>query len=78
MTKSIRTICHSIHQEIQQMRVSLGSGREILIRCHPDISEALQNGQKQVLKEIGDMTGKAIAIKTDPSMHIEQFDLVET
>ena len=78
MTKSIRTICHSIHQEIQQMRVSLGSGREILIRCHPDISEALKNGQRQVLKEIEDMTGKSIAIKTDPSMHIEQFDLVAT
>ncbi len=60
------------------MQVSLGNGRKIQIRCHPDISEALRNGQRQILKKIEAMTGKAIAIKIDPSMHIEQFDLVET
>jgi ribonuclease G len=78
MTKSIRTICHTIHQETQQMLGSLRSGQELLIRCHPDIGKALRNGQRQVLREIEEMTGRAISIKTDPLMHIEQFDLVET
>ena len=78
VTKSVRTICHTIHQEIQQMLGSLGSGQELLIRCHPEIGKALGNGQRQVLREIEEMTGRAISIKTDPLMHIEQFDLVET
>ena len=78
VTKSIRTICHTIHQEIQQMLRSLGSGQEILIRCHPDVGKALRNGQRQILTEIEEMTGKVISVKTEPHIHIEQFDLVET
>ena len=78
VTKSIRTICHTIHQKIQQMMPSLGKGQEILIRCHPDVGKALKNEQKQVLNEIENMTGKVISIKADPQMHIEQFDLIET
>ncbi len=56
----------------------LGSGEEILIRCHPDLGKALQNGERQVVKEIEELTGKVVLIKADPVMHIEQFDVVET
>jgi ribonuclease G len=78
VTKSIRTICHTIHQEIQQMLASLGGGRKILIRCHPDVGKALRNEQRQVLTEIEKMAGEGVSVKTDPLMHIEQFDLVKT
>lgn len=78
VTKSIRTICHAIHQEIQQMMSSLGTDRDILIRCHPDVGKALRNGQRQVLNEIEEMTGKVISFKADPHMHIEKFDLIAT
>lgn len=77
-TKSVRTICHNIHENIRQSRSSLGGGQEILIRCHPDVGKALQNGQMAVLTDIEEMTNKVISIKTDPLMHIEQFDLVAT
>ena len=76
--RSIRTLCYSIHEEVRRMLPHLGSGEEILIRCHPDLGKALQNGERQVVKEIEELTGKVVLIKADPVMHIEQFDVVET
>jgi ribonuclease G len=78
MTKSVRTICYAIHQEVQKMIPRLENGREITIRCHPDIGEALRDGEKRVMKEIEEMTGKAVSVQPDPLIHIEQFDVTET
>ena len=77
MTKSVRTVCYSIHQEVRNMAPHLGDGREILIRCHPDVGKALRNGEKAVKLQIEEMTKKVLSIKVDPLMDIEQFDLVE-
>ncbi len=55
----------------------LQEGEEIIIRCHPDVSKALKNGEREVLTEIEEMTGKIVTVKPDPLMHIEQFDVVE-
>ncbi|MDA2930900.1 Rne/Rng family ribonuclease [Acidobacteria bacterium AH-259-O06] len=75
MTKSVRSICYSIHEEVQKMVPYLEEGQEILIRCHPDVGKALRNRERHVLRVIEEMTGKVVSIKTDPLMHIEQFDL---
>jgi ribonuclease G len=77
MTKSVRTVCYAIHQEVRKIVRRLGDGSELIIRCHPDVGKALRNGEREVLIEIEEITGKAVTIKTDPLMHIEQFDLVE-
>jgi len=78
MTKSVRTICYSIHQEVQKMTHRRQNGHAIMIRCHPDIGKALRDGEKRVLKEIEEMTGKSISVQSDPLIHIEQFDVIET
>ena len=78
MTKSVRTICYLIHQEVRRMLPTLGDGGEVLIRCHPDVGKALGDEERQVLAEIEEMTGKIVSIKRDPLMPIERFDLVET
>ena len=77
MTKSVRTVCYSIHQEVQKMLPRLEDGQEIMIRCHPDVGKALRSGEKGVMKEIEEMTGKAVSVQPDPLMHIEQFDVLE-
>ncbi|MEE8349324.1 MAG: Rne/Rng family ribonuclease [Acidobacteriota bacterium] len=77
VTQSIRTICHNIHHEVQQIQANRRGNREIVIRCHPEIKQALRNGQRQVLKEIEQMTGKTISIKTDPLIHIERFEVIK-
>lgn len=78
MTKSVRTVCYSLHGEIRRGLSSLGQGRELIIRCNPDVGQALKTTEKQVKDELADMTGKEITILTDPLMHIEHYDLVES
>ena len=78
MTKSVRTVCYSIQQEVRSMLGHLSSGDELLIRCHPDVGKALRDREQAVRIEIEEMTKKAVSIKSDPLMHIEHFDLVET
>ncbi|RPJ61643.1 MAG: Rne/Rng family ribonuclease [Acidobacteria bacterium] len=77
MTKSVRTICYSIHQEVRKLLPLLQEGEELIIRCHPDVSKSLRDGEREVLTEIEDLTRKIVTIKADPLMHVEQFDIVE-
>jgi len=77
LTKSVRTVSYLIHQEVRKMIPHLQEGDELIIRCHPDVSKALKNGEREVLAEIEEMTGKIVTVKPDPLMHIEQFDVVE-
>jgi len=77
MTKSVRTICYTIHGEVRRSLKSFGPGQELIIRCHPDVGEALRTTHRFVQEELRDMTRKQITIMTDPLMHIENFDLVE-
>ncbi len=77
MTKSVRTVCYAIHGEVRRSLSSFGPGQELIIRCHPDVGEALRSSHRFVQDELRDMTRKQITIMTDPLMHIENFDLVE-
>ena len=78
MTKSVRTVCYSIQQEVRGMLPHLDRGNEFLIRCHPDVGKALRDGERAVLAEIEEMTRKVVSIKSDPSIHIEHFELIES
>ena len=77
LTKSVRTICYSIHEEVRRILPSLGGGRELIVRCHPEVGQALQGTESLVRKEIRELTGKEITIISDPLVHIERFELVE-
>jgi ribonuclease G len=78
MTKSVRTICYSIHQAVQKMRPQMENSHKLMIRCHPEIGKALRDGEKRVLKEIEELTGRSVSVQADPLMNIEQFDVIET
>ncbi len=77
LTKSTRTICYNIHQEVRRSISLFGDGQELIIRCHPEIGRALRESEKDVSEEIKEMTGKILTIRTDPLMHIEKYDLIE-
>lgn len=77
-TKSVRSVCYTIHEEVRRMVPLSQEDAEILVRCHPQVCEAFRNGERQVLEEIEELTGKAVSLKVDADMHIEQFDVVET
>jgi len=77
MTKSIRTVCYTIYDEVRNLLSTLGEGRELIIRCHSDVARALEETEKKVVREIEELTSKEVTLRPDPLMHIEQFDLVE-
>jgi len=77
MTRSVPTICHTIHEEAEKMSAEFGKGDELIIRCHPDVGKALRNGERDILTQIGAITGKQVKVKTNPLMHIERFELAE-
>ena len=77
LTKSARTICYNIHQEVTRSLPMMGDGQELVLRCHPEIGRALRENEKDVSEEIKEMTGKILTIRTDPLMHIEKYDLIE-
>jgi len=74
----VRSVCYAIHEEVRRMVPLSQEDTEILVRCHPQVCEAFRNGERQVLEEIEELTGKAVSLKVDSDMHIEQFDVVET
>jgi len=78
MTKSVRTIAYSIHEEVKRMVPYLSDSGEVLIRCHPQVAETLHDEEREVIGEIRALTSKSVSIKADPLLHVEQFDIVES
>jgi ribonuclease G len=76
MVKSVATTCYAIYHEIEKMR-DLGDGRdEVMIRVHPDVARALRESEAAVVEEIRHLLKKDVAIKADPTLHIEHFNII--
>lgn len=75
LIKSSATICYEILNEVRKEAHHLDL-QEMILRVHPDIAQALRNGEKEVYKEMQLMVGRPITIKADPDLHLEHFDLM--
>ncbi len=73
MVKSPVTVCNDIYVEMRKMQKHLDRG-DIMLRVHPDVVKQLKSSTKW-LQEMEEMVGKTILIKSDPSLHPEQFDI---
>ena len=73
--KTVHTICNQIQSEISKLRSTL-SGKELVIHVHPDVAEALQSEEGDIIKELEDMLHMKVHIKSDPNHHHEQFDMM--
>jgi ribonuclease G len=47
----------------------------VVLRVNPDIARALQDEERDVLKEIERTAGRRLVLKPDPLLHHERFDL---
>ena len=74
MVKSPVTVCNEIYIEMRKMHRSLDR-QDILLRVHPDVVKNLKSNGATWLTEMEEMTGKTILVKSDPSLHPEQFDI---
>jgi ribonuclease G len=74
MVKSPITVCNDIYIEMRKMAKHLDRG-DVMLRVHPEVVKQLKLGGAKWLQEMEEMVGKTILIKSDPSLHPEQFDI---
>jgi ribonuclease G len=74
MVKSPTTVCNEIFVELRKMHRHLEKG-DIMLRVNPEVVKQLKSSGGKWLQEMEEMSGKTILVKSDPSLHPEQFDI---
>jgi ribonuclease G len=73
--KSSSSICYEILDEVRKLGRDIDGGG-IVLRVNPEIARALKEEEASVLKELKDTLRKDVALRPDPLMHHEQFDVM--
>ncbi len=74
MVKSPTTVCNEIYIEMRKMQSHL-ERQDVLLRVHPEVVKTLKLSNARWLNELEEMSGKTIIVKSDPTLHPEQFDI---
>ncbi len=72
--KSVTTICNEIYVEMRKIAKHL-EHEDVMLRVHPDVAKELKANNGRLLNEMEELTKRAIIVKSDPSLHQEQFDI---
>jgi ribonuclease G len=72
--KSVSTICNEIYVEMRKIAKHL-EHEDVMLRVHPDVAKELKSNNAKLLNEMEEMTKRTIIVKSDPSVHQEQFDI---
>ena len=74
MVKSPTTVCNEIFIELRKMKRHL-ENPDVVLRVNPETVKVLKANNAVWITEFEDLIGKNILIKSDPSLHPEQFDI---
>jgi ribonuclease E len=74
MIKSVQTVCNEIYVEMRKMSKHL-EHHDVMLRVHPEVVKGLKEKGGRWLQEMEELTGKTIIVKSDPTLHQEQFDI---
>jgi Rne/Rng family ribonuclease len=74
MVKSPITVCNEIWVEMRKMRRHFENA-DVMLRAHPETVKVLKSGGGRWLTELEELVGKNILVKSDASLHPEQFDI---
>jgi ribonuclease E len=74
MTKSPVTVCNDLYIDMKKMHKTFEKS-DILVRVHPEVVKQLKTNGGKWLTEMEAMSGKTILLKSDPSLHPEQYDI---
>ncbi len=74
MVKSPATVCNEIFTELRKMKRHLESP-DVLLRVNPETVKVLKANNASWITEFEELIGKNILIKSDASLHPEQFDI---
>jgi len=76
LVKSVATTCYSIYHEVERMSSHVDGRGDVMIRVHPDVARALRESESGVIEEIRNLLHRDITVKSDPTLHIEHFNIV--
>jgi ribonuclease G len=74
MVKSPTTVANEIFVELRKMQRHL-EGRDVMLRVNPEVVKTLKANNARWLTELEEMIGKTIIVKSDATLHPEQFDI---
>jgi ribonuclease G len=74
MVKSPATVANEIYTELRKMRRHFENS-DVLLRVHPETVKVLKANNARWLSDFEDLTGKNILVKSDATLHPEQFDI---
>jgi Rne/Rng family ribonuclease len=74
MVKSPATVANEIYIEMRKMKKHFDQS-EVLVRVNPETAKALKANNAKWLTELEELTGKNVLIKSDGTLHPEQFDI---
>jgi len=74
MVKSPTTVCNEIYTELRKMKKHF-EGEDVLVRVHPETVKVLKANNASWLTEFEELVGKNILVKSDATLHPEQFDI---
>ena len=74
MVKSSATVCNEIYIEMRKMRKHF-EGADVMLRVHPETVKILKGNNARWRTEFEELIGKNLLLKSDPTLHPEQFDI---
>jgi Rne/Rng family ribonuclease len=74
MVKSAATVANEIYIEVRKMRKHFDQS-EVLLRVNPETAKALKANNAKWLTELEELAGKNVLVKSDATLHPEQFDI---
>ena len=72
--KYVTTVCNEIYLEMRKIAKHLEHS-DVMLRVHPDVAKALKNNNGKWLAEMEELTRRTVIVKSDPTLHQEQFDI---
>jgi Rne/Rng family ribonuclease len=74
MVKSPTTVCNEIYTELRKMKKHF-EGADVLLRVNPETVKVLKSNNASWLTEFEELVGKNLLVKSDATLHPEQFDI---
>ena len=74
LIKSVSTVCNELYVEMRKMLNHLERG-DVIVRVNPEVGKALKANNARWLQDMEELTSKTVIVKSDPTLHQEQFDI---
>jgi ribonuclease G len=74
MVKSSATVCNEIYIEMRKMRKHFENA-DVMLRVNPETVKVLKANGNRWLTDFEELIGKNVLVKSDPTLHPEQFDI---